>query len=115
MHKEWASTACPGPYLSNKITSGQMERDILAIMNPPAPKPAPAKKVSYLVQCGAFKNRKNATVLADKLHKLGFDVIIKETAVYFKVQCGAFANKANAEKLAAEIKRKGVKAIVLEV
>lgn len=32
MHKMFASTACPGTWLSNKITSGQLEADILAAM-----------------------------------------------------------------------------------
>jgi len=32
MHKMFASTSCPGPYLSNLITSGKFEKDIIAKM-----------------------------------------------------------------------------------
>ncbi len=32
MHKMFAATACPGPYLSHKITSGDLARDIKAAM-----------------------------------------------------------------------------------
>ena len=34
MHRDWASTACPGDYLYKKIISGQLERDIKRAMNP---------------------------------------------------------------------------------
>ena len=41
MHKQFAATACPGPYLERLITSGQFERDILAAMGKVTPqKPA---------------------------------------------------------------------------
>ena len=33
MHRDWASTACPGDYLYQKITSGQMTADIRKAMN----------------------------------------------------------------------------------
>ena len=32
MHKDWAATACPGPYLEQKIKSGTLEKDIRAKM-----------------------------------------------------------------------------------
>ena len=34
MHKMFAKTSCPGPYLSKLITSGQFEKDIKAKMKP---------------------------------------------------------------------------------
>ena len=34
MHRDWASTQCPGGYLYKKIISGQLERDIRKAMNP---------------------------------------------------------------------------------
>lgn len=42
MHKMFASTTCPGPYLSKLIESGQFEKDIIAKMNSNTAKPAPA-------------------------------------------------------------------------
>lgn len=41
MHKMFASTTCPGPYLSKLITSGQFEKDIKAKMKGEDPKPTP--------------------------------------------------------------------------
>lgn len=59
MHKMFASTSCPGPYLSKLITSGQFEKDIIAKMKgeEPKPEPEPAKPVnsSYLVTVTATK------------------------------------------------------------
>ena len=44
MHKMFASTTCPGPYLSKLIESGQFEKDIKAKMKgEPTVKPEPAK------------------------------------------------------------------------
>ena len=34
MHKQFAATSCPGPWLTEKIVSGQLEKDIKAAMNP---------------------------------------------------------------------------------
>ena len=113
MHKEWANTACPGPYLSSKIASGQFAKDIKAIMYPPAP--TPAKTTLYKVQCGAFKTKQNAVTLSEKLKKLGYQTVLKTENGYVKVQVGAFSVKANAEKLAAELKGKGFKTVIVEV
>lgn len=38
MHKQFAATSCPGNWLTQKITSGQFERDIKAKMNGSKPK-----------------------------------------------------------------------------
>lgn len=48
-HSMFASTSCPGPWLTQKIISGQFERDIKAAMKPaadpkPDPKPVPKPK-----------------------------------------------------------------------
>lgn len=34
MHKQFAATSCPGDWLTEKITSGQLERDVKAAMKP---------------------------------------------------------------------------------
>ena len=111
MHKEWAATACPGPYLENKIVSGQFTKDINAILNPPKP----VEKVLYKVQNGAFKTKKNAVDLQQKLKKAGFDAILKTEGGYIKVQTGAFSVKANADALVAKLKKAGLPGVVITV
>lgn len=49
IHKQFAATACPGPYLESKITSHQFENDVISKMNnkpqpTPTPQPTPDKK-----------------------------------------------------------------------
>lgn len=108
MHKEWASTACPGPYLSNKITSGQFAADINKILHP-----APKTKTLYKVQCGAFSKKVNAVNYQQAIKKAGFDAILKEDKGYFKVQIGAYSVKANAEAMLAKVKAAGFGGVIV--
>lgn len=108
MHKEWASTACPGPYLSNKITSGQFAADINKILHP-----APKTKTLYKVQCGAFSKKVNAVNYQMQIKKAGFDAILKEDKGYFKVQIGAYSVKANAEAMLAKVKAAGFGGVIV--
>lgn len=115
MHRDWASTACPGDYLYQKITSGQMTADIRKAMNPKPPTPTPTPSdVIYKVQCGAFKVKKNAEALKAQLNAKGFNAFIKEDGDYYRVQCGAFKQKANAEGLVKTLKAAGFKPIIKE-
>ncbi|MBR3346277.1 MAG: SPOR domain-containing protein [Solobacterium sp.] len=119
MHKDWAATACPGPYLEGLIKNGTITKKINAYLNPPAPAPTPTPKPSvksiYRVQVGAFKVRQNAVKLAKKLNDAGYKTVIKTENGYVKVQTGAFAVKANADKMLAELKAKGYPALIVEV
>lgn len=110
MHKEWANTACPGPYLSRKITSGQFAKDINAILHP-----APKTKIVtiYKVQCGAFSNKVNAVNYQQAIKKAGFDAILKQDGKFFKVQVGAYSVKANAEAMLAKIKAAGFGGVIV--
>ena len=118
-HKQWAQTACPGPYLSEKIESGQFEKDIRAILNPPAPTPTPTPtpgKAKYRVQVGAFKSKENAEAYKNMLKvKAKVEAIIKHEGAYYKVQCGAFASKANAEAMKNRLVSAGFPAIIREI
>lgn len=116
MHKDWANTACPGPYLEGLIKNGTITKKINGYLNPkPAPAPQPATKVIYRVQCGAFKTKLNAVNLQKKLAAAGYQSATRVENGYYKVQAGAFANKKNADALAAELKKKGFAAAVIEV
>lgn len=114
-HKQWASTSCPGPYLSRKIESGQFEKDVRAAMNPkpPTPKPGTAR---YRVQCGAFKNEANARTYQKAIQlKAKIQTLIRYESGYYKVQCGAFGKKENAEAMANRLKSFGFPAIIKEI
>lgn len=111
MHKDWANTACPGPYLEKLIKNGTITKKINAYLNP---KPAPAK-VLYKVQCGAFKQKLNAVNLQQNLKAKGFTSILKNEDGYIKVQVGAYSVKKNAEAMLSKLKSAGFKGTIIEV
>ena len=69
--------------------------------------PAEPAKTLYRVQTGAFSKKANATALADKLKKAGFDTYIVQSGKYYKVQVGAYSVKANASAMADKLKKAG--------
>ena len=111
MHKDWANTACPGPYLEKLIKNGTITKKINGYLNP---KPAPAK-VLYKVQCGAFKQKVNAVNLQQKLKAKGFTSILKTEGGYVKVQVGAYSVNKNAEAMLAQLKAAGFNGTIIEV
>ena len=113
-HKQWASTSCPGPYMSHKIESGQLEKDIRTAMNPKPPTPKPTG-VKYRVQSGAFKSEENCDAWINTIHQKGFQAIKKKEGSLWKVQLGVFASKDNAQKLVDQLKAKGITATIIEV
>ena len=110
-HDMFKNTLCPGPYLKNKIASGEFERDVKRAMGTEIA-PQPTSDVLYRVQVGAYKQRKNADNCKDRLVSLGYQTYLVKVGDLIKVQCGAFANKSNAEKLMADIKSKGFEAFI---
>ena len=108
MHKDWANTACPGPYLEGLIKNGTITKKINAYLNPP-------KKVLYKVQVGAFKQKVNAVNLQQNLKAKGFTSILKNEGGYIKVQVGAYSVKANAEAMLAKLKKAGYAGTIIEV
>jgi len=116
MHKEWAATSCPGPYMSRKITSGQLAADIKAAMNPPKPPtPTPHPDRKYRVQSGAFKDESKCDAWLNTIHQKGFQAIKRYENGLWKVQCGVFSSKDNAQKLVDQLKAKGITAAIIEV
>lgn len=73
----------------------------------PQEKPAEPAKTIYRVQTGAFTKKANATALAEKLKKAGFDTYIVQSGNYYKVQVGAYSVKANADAMAKKLKAAG--------
>ena len=82
LHSMFAATACPGPYLTSLLKSGQIERDINAALHPDQGVVQGQSKGGtddklYRVQVGAFKDKKNAERLAKELTGKGYSCIIK--------------------------------------
>lgn len=76
MHKWFAATTCPGPYLESKFPYiADMVNKRLNSQPAVNPTPQPTQ-ILYKVQTGAFSNKKNAEALAERLKKLGFETYI---------------------------------------
>lgn len=83
-----------------------LEKDSAADVKPASDSGATAKTL-YRVQTGAFSKKANATALAEKLKKAGFDTYIVQSGTLYKVQVGAYAVKANAEAMEKKLKAAG--------
>lgn len=83
-----------------------LEKDSAADVKSASDSGATAKTL-YRVQTGAFGKKANATALAEKLKKAGFDTYIVQSGTLYKVQVGAYAVKANAEAMEKKLKAAG--------
>lgn len=120
MHKWFASTLCPGPYLESKFPyiAEEVNRRLSAdsadstSTNTEAKENAestPTGGVVYRVQVGAYNSKKWAEARLKKLHAAGFaDAFIAVVdGKLYRVQIGAFSEKANAEAQLAKVKKAG--------
>lgn len=103
VHQMFAATACPGPYILNKMND--IVQDVAKRMGT-TPEPV-QKGVVYKVQLGAFTKKANATRLCNKLKKEGFDAFVVEEGGMYKVQTGAFNDRNNAISLWSRLKELG--------
>lgn len=72
MHKDWAATACPGPYLEKKIPEY-----IVPEVNKRIGATAPVEdKGLWHVQVGAYSKKENAQAMAAELNEKGYKTYI---------------------------------------
>lgn len=81
------------------------------------PSTAPSTSTSttkyYRVQTGAYSVEKNAIDLQKKLHKKGFNAIVKKIGALYKVQVGVYSQVVNAEAMVKKLKTKGFNAFIV--
>lgn len=109
MHKYFAPTACPGPYLESKFPyiAEQVNKRLQEGAAPDQP------KTLYRVQAGAYKTKANADKQLKKIRDAGFsDAILVKAEGLYKVQLGAYCVKANADKQLKKVKAAGFDAFV---
>lgn len=108
MHKWFAATSCPGPYLGSKFPyiSDEVNKGLTESSE------KPSTGVLYRVQTGAFTVKSNADALVAKLKAKGFDTYIVQIDGYYKVQVGAYSVKANADAMMTKLKAAGYDAFI---
>ncbi len=104
MHKWFAPTNCPGPYLGSKFP--YIADEVNKRLNAGSEKPSTGK-VLYRVQTGAFSKKPNADALLEKVKAAGFETYMVQSNGLYKVQVGAYSVKSNADATAAKLKAKG--------
>jgi len=119
MHKWFAATGCPGPYLEKKFQyiADEVNKQLdAAPSTPAAPTPDTGKEdtvIIYRVQTGAFSKKINALNLAEKVEAAGFQTYLAFVDNMYKVQVGAYTNKDNANAQAAKLKAAGFKTYIV--
>lgn len=77
MHKDWASTACPGPYLEKKIPEYIVPEVNKRIGATAYVETHPWElKELWRVQVGAYSKKENAQAMAKELNDKGYDTYI---------------------------------------
>lgn len=98
MHKWFAATNCPGPYLESKFP--YIAEEVNKRLNAAA---EPAESATlYRVQVGAYSQKANAEKMLAKLKAAGFDAFITSTTT----QAAANDPKPNALKVGALVRVK---------
>ena len=69
-------------------------------------------EVTYCVQVGAFRDKKNCDAMVAKVKAAGFDTYVFKANGYYKVQIGAFSKKSNADAMLAKVKAAGFDAYI---
>lgn len=102
IHKDFAATACPGPYLESKMADiAKRVNEKLFNNNTPI-----VSTKLYRPQVGAYKVKKNADAMAAKLQKDGFKTLVTKVGYLYKVQTGAYKDKKNADAEVTKLKAK---------
>ncbi len=81
--------------------------NILGVKPQPQPQPPSDGETLYRVQVGAFKNKRYADNMYNKLKADGYDTYMVMADGFYKVQTGAFKNRQYAGNLANKLKKAG--------
>lgn len=110
IHQWFAPTACPGPYLHNKL--GYIADEVNKKLEASEPKKDPAATTMYRVQTGAYTSITNANNQFKKVKDAGFDAYMVKSDGYYKIQVGAYSVKKNAENMLVKLKAAGFSAFI---
>ena len=115
MHKWFAATQCPGPYLESKFPyiAEQVNARLGATDAPQNPTtPTPSAK-TWRVQIGAYSSQTMAVWRRRQVEVAGFTpYIVVVDGTLWRVQVGSFEERADAERLKEQLSAKGFSGVV---
>lgn len=100
MHKWFAATACPGPYLESKFP--YIAEEVNRRLGVGA-----SGEETFRVQLGAYKTKVSAGQLLLKAKKAGFAPYVVQADNLYKVQVGSFRDKGDADAVRIKLKASG--------
>lgn len=123
MHKWFAATQCPGPYLESKFPyiAAEVNKRLSAASSGSASTNTGTDKnnvsgasggVLWCVQIGAYTHKKTAEARAKSAEAEGFEFSAVQSEGMYKVQSKGYADKADANALLAKVKKAGFSAFV---
>ena len=116
MHKWFAATDCPGPYLGGKFPyiAQEVNRRLGAAAKPAEPEQIVS--TTYRVQVGAFSKKTYAERKRQAVEAVGFQAYLTcVDSTLWRVQVGNHEKKADAEKLLADLKAAGFSGYVTQL
>ena len=125
MHKWFAATQCPGPYLESKflyiaeevnrrLSAGQKEQTTTNTPKEETAVSGGSGGVLYRVQVGAYNSKTTAETRKKKVEAAGFEnvhIVVVDGKLY-RVQIGGYATKAEAETVLTKVKKAGFSCFV---
>lgn len=114
LHKWFAATGCPGPYLESKMSyiAAEVTKRLAGGSSSSSSGGSATAGTVYRVQVGAYKSKGNADVMLASLKNEGFSGFIVTAGDIYRVQVGAFSSKDNAENMLAKLKKAGINGFV---
>ena len=109
LHKWFAPTGCPGPYLESKMNyiAAEVTKRLAGGSSSSSSGGSATAGTIYRVQVGAYKSKGNAEVMLASLKNNGFSGFIVTAGTVYRVQVGAYNSKANADNMLKSLKAKG--------
>ena len=109
LHKWFAATGCPGPYLESKMSyiGAEVTKRLSGDSSGGSSGGSTTTGTIYRVQVGAYKSKGNADVMLASLKNKGFSGFIVTAGNIYRVQVGAYQSKANADNMLKSLKAKG--------
>ena len=114
MHKWFANTNCPGPYLEKKFPyiAAEVNKRLAPAASTVTTCPS---EVIYRVQAGAYSKKINALNLAEKIEAKGFQTYLVFVDNMYKVQVGAYRKRENAAAQADKLKAAGFNVCIVTI
>lgn len=115
MHKYYAATACPGPYLGSKFPyiAEQVNARLGVTGDPQTPQTPTQSTKTWRVQIGAYSTEGGAEKQRDAVEAAGFDAyVVQVDGILWRVQVGNYQEKVDAEQLLDRLRAAGFPGLI---